>query len=136
MTEARHRVFFFGCAHGGGGHRLHGSASESCLPWKLTEIDGRAQPNSAIYAHTWQVPEEKQPLGVARLHHRAGWTMLSFWDRSMDKRFGSNGNFIIEGTHTFAEACRLASEAWPESWLRITTQPGWPSHAQLVEVAV
>jgi hypothetical protein len=62
--------------------------------------------------------------------------MLSFWDRSMDKRFGSNGNFIIEGTHTFAEACRLASEAWPASWRRITTQPGWPAHAWLVEVAV
>ncbi len=140
------RVFYFGCAHRAGGHHLYGPrvagdeaivddrARESATPWKLAEIDGRAQPNCAKYKHSWQVPEDEQHLGIARLHHRAGWTMLSFWDRSKDKRHGSNGNFIIEGTHAFAAACDHAKATFPGTWRSITTQPGWPAHGELVEV--
>ncbi len=141
------RVFYYGCAARAGGHHLYGPrvagdntwalvdyAPESASPWKPAEIDGRLQPNCAKYKHSWQVPEDEQHLGIARLHHRAGWTMLSFWDRSKDKRHGSNGNFIIEGTHAFAAACDHAKAAFPGTWRSITTQPGWPAHGELVEV--
>lgn len=137
------RAYFFGClilGHHLYGPRIAGQIDRvdivpaSSTPWKLSEIDGNAQPNSALYAHTWQVPGEKQPLGVARLHHRAGWTMLSFWDRSMDTRYGSNGNFILEGTHDFTAACSTARSIWPELWERITSQPGWPSKGEIQEV--
>jgi hypothetical protein len=59
--------------------------------------------------------------------------MLSFWDRSKDQRHGSNGNFILEGTHAFAAACDRAKAAFPGTWMRITTQPGWPAHGGLEE---
>ncbi len=137
------RVFFFGCQHSG--HHLYGPrvagdnavvdiAPESSTPWKLTEIDGHAQPNCAMYSRAWQVPADAQVLGGGLLHHRAGWTMLSFWDRSKDLRHGSNGNFIIEGTHAFAAACAHTKAAWPRTWLRITTQPGWPAHGEIEEI--
>lgn len=50
------------------------------------------------------------------IHRRDGWTALSFWDRSIDKRGACNSNYFAEGTFTFEEMVALAKERFPDRW--------------------
>jgi hypothetical protein len=55
-----------------------------------------------------------QPQGVCT-HYRGinGWTLISFWDRSVDSRGGSNSTFLCRGEHTFEEMLALFKEHFP-----------------------
>jgi hypothetical protein len=124
-TAAQPRAYFFGCV-GRVGHHLFSPPSSimqsECLaPWKVGEIDQAMQPGCTRGVGA---RHDEQLLGVARLHHRAGWTMLSCWDRSVDRRPGSNANFMVEGEHDFEAMLALAAEAFPGVWKRVVTQPG------------
>lgn len=65
--------------------------------------------------------EKHQPQGKARvtLHH--GWTLMAFWDRSGDSRFGSYSIFLAEGVFSFDEMVAFASARFPSVWQRITS---------------
>jgi hypothetical protein len=63
-------------------------------------------------------PSGPQVEGRAMIHHKDGWTALSFWDRSVDRRSGSNSNFLAEGTFTFAEMVEFAKERFPKIMAR------------------
>jgi hypothetical protein len=39
--------------------------------------------------------------GEAALHYVDGWTILGYWDRSVDGRGGCNSNFVALGSHDF-----------------------------------
>lgn len=56
--------------------------------------------------------------GSAALHHLDGWTILSFWDRSIDRRKGSNSSFLARGELSFGEMVAVAKEHYPEVWRR------------------
>lgn len=58
--------------------------------------------------------------GVAALHHLDGWTVISFWDRSVDKRGACNSAFLVLGEMGFEDAVRVAREFWPDVWARFT----------------
>lgn len=100
-------VFYFGCwpkGLGGAGHYLylpsgHLLGQFSC-PWEGAELDGTFCPH-----------EQKQ--GHAKLTHESGWTILAFWDRTADKRSGSNSAFIAKGTFTFEGMVSLARRYYP-----------------------
>ena len=47
-----------------------------------------------------------------------GFTIVSFWDRSSDKRFGSNSSFIEFGHYQFNEMIALARIAFPKLFAR------------------
>ena len=47
-----------------------------------------------------------------------GWTVVAFWDRSVDRRGACNSAFIVKGEMTFAQATRVARHRWPEVWAR------------------
>ena len=64
-------------------------------------------------------PNIKQEQGPARITHLAGWTLLGFWDRSIDGRFGSNSAFLAEGDFNFEEMVNLAQERFPTVWARL-----------------
>jgi hypothetical protein len=49
------------------------------------------------------VAAEDQEEGKATLTHIKGWTVLAFWDRSGDQRYGSNSAFLARGHLTFEE---------------------------------
>lgn len=66
------------------------------LPWK--DIDGGLQPRA--------------PQGVARLHHRDGWTALAFRNDADDDR-GGNSAFFFEAELSFDEALAMARERFP-----------------------
>lgn len=57
-------------------------------------------------------PKLPQVEGQIFLNHINGWTILSFWDRSIDKRPSSNSAFVIRGIHKADEAFRLADESF------------------------
>lgn len=80
-------------------------------------------------AHIWRSPEELalpkidtgycpkesgyQTNGEARLVYENGYTILAFWDRSVDSRPGGNAAFVQEGKHDFVEMLRMAGEKFP-----------------------
>lgn len=47
-----------------------------------------------------------------------GWTMLTFWDRTIDERSGSNSAFILRGRLTFEETVTIAKAIFPKIWSR------------------
>jgi hypothetical protein len=50
----------------------------------------------------------------ARLHHIDGWTVVAWWDRSVDQRRGSNSALLMRGTHDFHAVLLAAGESFPE----------------------
>jgi hypothetical protein len=111
------KVFFFGCLkdmdeqHTEAGHYLrepgYRQADRRSVITPFGSLDGTLCPTGG----------EQQ--GLAKLHHKDGWTAMGFWDRTGDTRMGSNSNFIVRGTYTFEEMCKLAQEQYPELWKRI-----------------
>jgi hypothetical protein len=109
------RALYFGCPRGvwhyrEAGHRfvapsgnpLKTWVSQAQQPWGL-KVDGGLAPRE------WdsrRAPE--MPQGVAALHHKDGWTALSFWDRSGDSRPASNSTFIFDAALDFDQAVAAA----------------------------
>jgi hypothetical protein len=108
-------IYYFGCWREPG-HFLrsregvrHEHNLPADFPCPLNMLDGGFLP-----------PKLPDVQGRATCVHLNRWTILSFWDRSVDKRPGCNSAFIIRGYHTFSEAVRLAKERFPEVWGRFT----------------
>lgn len=110
------KVFYFGC-HREAGHYFWVPGMQYAwgvvrlIPWRSVDptLCPGADPDPNVYRRTR--PEVE---GEALLHHKDGWTALSFWDRSVDERGGCNSQFFAEGTHTFEEMLALAREHFPE----------------------
>ena len=60
-----------------------------------------------------------QAQGRGFVHSAHGWTVISWWDRSGDDRMGSNAVFVVRGFRRWAEALRLAREAFPLEMARM-----------------
>ncbi len=130
-------VFYFGCVgkpghywfaeglgpvYGDDGDGYEGPRGH---PWRPTNrgglgIDGKLAPRS-----THPTPADRIGPGVyevaqglATLHHVAGWTALSFWDRSVDHRGASNSNFITHDVVSFDDMELRCRAAFPEVWSR------------------
>lgn len=100
---------YFGCVDRLGHHLwTRGEERVSLLGWpKLNkQIDGGDCPKAT--------PIE----GVATLTHEEPWTILSFWDRSVDSRGGSHSTFLIPGRHNFETALAMARESFPRIFFR------------------
>lgn len=108
--------------HGENGY-LHHSAFD-CCPWQpfsgTSGIDCQLQPGCYIdrYGH-WK-RTDKQIEGEALIHHKNGWTALSFWDRSVDKRGGCNSTYFAEGTFTFDEMVEMAKARFAYRWNKMS----------------
>lgn len=88
------------------------------IPWKEHDIDGVLQPGCRL--------EDGRPVcqgprteGHALLHHKAGWTALSFWDSSVDTRPGCNSTYVAEGVFTFEQMVELAKSRFAVRWNRM-----------------
>lgn len=119
---------YFGC-WGGTGHFLSDARGHMArdirreFPLHERRVDGAfcGDPALAEYQRDrthWRGDEEHQPEGRARLHHIDGWTVLAFWDRSVDDRFGSNSAFLLPGILSATEAHAAAKAAFPAVWDR------------------
>lgn len=112
-------VFYFGCIKEPGhylwtrhGHRIHHPSHPELpedFPVRIHILDGGLLP-----------PCKQEIEGQAALWFTDGWTIISFWDRSVDKRGACNSSFIVRGVHTFEEAVKRAREVFPSVWRRFT----------------
>lgn len=87
------------------------------LPWDewAGEVDGKLQPHAAT-CNGRSYCGCLQPEGAAILHHKKGWTALSFWDRSVDGRGGCNSTYFAKGTFTFDEMVEMAKTRFARRW--------------------
>ncbi len=103
------RIFYFGPIGEAGHYSWVSDYTKSYdiikeNPWSYN-IDGRLAP-----------PDNNQKEGEALIHHKGGWTAISFWDRTVDKRLGCSSTYLINGDFTFKEMVVLAEKAFPIRW--------------------
>lgn len=101
--------YFFGCVRKPG-HFFHPASGSPQIYYEdqpFPDIDGGLQPQNI-----------KQLQGPALLHHKDGWTALSFWDRTVDARGGCNGNFLANEVLSFDAMLARAHEKFPEIMAR------------------
>lgn len=58
--------------------------------------------------------------GHAKLTQIDGWTILSFWDNSVDSRPGSSSSFVARGAYDLTTMQAIAREQFPRVWKRYT----------------
>lgn len=99
-------VYYFGCWDRAGhafhapGNRFLGRDEEKALPFTAAQLD------------TLMCPKPER-VGAAALHHVRGWTVLAWWDRSVDTRPGSNSAIFTCGEHDFGSMLRLLNDRFP-----------------------
>lgn len=128
-----HAVYYFG-AWGGTGHYLWTPDGRRTYDAPLPASLSRRHLDDSLFGDPaladlsgtrrgepprWPGDEAHQPQGVARLTHLDGWTVLGWWDRTGDQRFGSNSAFLARGTLTAEELARLGAETFPGVWARV-----------------
>lgn len=96
-------------------HRL----ADTITPWGR-EIDGTLQPGMILWRDHW-INESSRggrswQYGEAVIHHKEGWTALSFWDSTIDTRPGCSSTYLAQGTFTFEQMVELAKERFAERW--------------------
>lgn len=109
------RIYYFGPWDQAGHHmRARG------IPADLEE---RRAISGFTYTNPWGTkidgglcPKDTGEEGRALVHHRNGWTALSFWDYSVDTRPGSNSTYLAEGEFTFEEMVAMAKEHFAYRW--------------------
>ncbi len=113
-------VYYFGC-HKRVGHYLFESEGihfydMSILPWD--KIDGSLAPTINKIGYSNHKIKQECPQGQSAMHHKDGWTAVSFWDRSIDKRSNSNSNYFINKIVTWNDMVDMCKESYPETWKR------------------
>lgn len=90
------------------------------LPWKEWDIDGKLQPGCSPHPRDGRWEHAGPEIeGEALLHHKDGWTAISFWDRSVDPRGACNSTYIAEGTFTFEQMVELAKTRFAARWSKM-----------------
>lgn len=106
-------IHYFGCHDAGTGH----------FWWKPGFKDRHLYPRydrefPAERARLFQkidggfAPQPEVP-GHAKITHIEDWTVLAWWDRSVDHRPASNSALIVLGTHHFASMIELLGAYFP-----------------------
>lgn len=110
-------IYYFGYIKDyGHGWQTPGSTNYSCINWREEGllpwdgyIDGKFCPkDSKIYQ------EEGKCLMRLKHHNEKSWTLCSFWDRSGDKRPGSNSAFLVDQPVSFNEMMELVRKHFPK----------------------
>lgn len=97
-------------------HRL----ADTITPWKSNDIDGTLQPGMILWRDHWisesQHGGRSYHEGEAVIHHKDGWTALSFWDSTIDTRPGCSSTYLADGSFTFEQMVELAKARFAERW--------------------
>jgi hypothetical protein len=101
-------VFYFGCI-GGTGHYWFRPGRDDR---ELYPKDERAKLFQYIDGNF--APKMTSAEGRAKLSHVVDWTVLAWWDYSVDKRPGSNSALVVKGKHDFDEMLDLLRAHFPE----------------------
>lgn len=113
-------VYYFGCWNEPGHYwRNPGNAAaseraiESRVPEDLRHgrIDGGFCPGR-VKGDPWK-RSRPEVEGEAKLTHVGGWTVLGWWDRSVDGRGACNSNVVVRGTHDATVMLEIARRRLP-----------------------
>lgn len=118
-------TYYFGCWRESG-HYLwtpNMARPQGCpfgYPEKLNGryLDCGFCPGIIVYKDGRISDSKNVPDGQAAVVHVDDWTVLSFWDKSVDHRPGSHSTYLIRGTHAFENAVIIARERFPHVWAR------------------
>lgn len=112
-------VYYFGC-RGQAGHywfKPHGSMrhnQEPPLGYDIVhgKIDSGFCPGSIPGDSYGRSRPEVE--GEACLHHLPEWTILAWWDRSVDIRGGCNSNLVAKGHYSYADMIEIGKAQFPD----------------------
>ncbi len=112
--------FYFGCFENKGHYFFNEKMNkyfelDSGFPFNTGEIDTFFLKDILFKEHGKSILEKQ---GESIITHKHGWTVLSFWDRSVDSRYGSNSNFFIKGIFTFDEMLEQCKSTFPKIFSR------------------
>ena len=108
------RIYYFGCKEESG-HFL----------WKPNQITTAHYQLSGLpwkYIDTALCPQTTSQQGVAKIHHKDGWTAMAFWDKSIDSRPGSNSVFFYEDLLEYDQMIEAFEEHFPNIYNRFKFQ--------------
>lgn len=110
LADRSGEVLYYGCDLRESGHYAW---RPNWQRWRApTPFDGTTGSATMLDGGGFTPPMGEEN-GKARLTHVDGWTVLSFWDNSMDKRPGSHATFAVDDTVDFETMLQLAREAYP-----------------------
>ena len=127
-------VYFFGVAPGStSGHYLYTPAWRTCTEaagLSQRQLDAEFVPGLAHRKPDHEYPDPRyQEQGACKLTHRfdcaalrsgrTEWTIVGWWDRTGDRRHGSNSAILVRGALSFEEAIACGREAFPQVWARM-----------------
>ena len=70
------------------------------------------------------LPERRQPEGIRAHHQKDGWTLVGWWDRSADERFGSVSVFAFDALLSADDAENEARRLYPGIFRRMDLHLG------------
>lgn len=112
--------YYFGC-HGEAEHYLWNETGRQVyndeslpddFPFNYVACDGYLLPP--------KLPQEEGRASLIHFKGAAPYTVLTFWDGSVDSRPGCCSAFILHGLMEFDYACQTAKDAFPWVWERFT----------------
>lgn len=122
-------AYYFGCDRQAG-HYWHTRDRRTFYPdskkfpeWFEYRIDSGFCPGAPPASDPHRQFTRPEREGEAALHHLDGWTILAFWDRSVDKRGKCNSAFAAKGQHSFAIMLAIAGAQFP--W--VVGRAGFPN---------
>jgi hypothetical protein len=109
------------------GHHMFNELGESVhsqrprdFPWDENSptngIDCQLQPGCYKDKRDGYNQHGEEIQGQALLHHKNGWTALSFWDRSVDTRGGCNSTYFAKGNFTFDQMVEMSKTRFAFRW--------------------
>lgn len=115
MADLRPTAHYFGC-HIRAGHFLWAPGMASHIYYPPMFLDGELAPVSKEWYEQQFIVKFWRLHGVPPMP----WSAFSFWDRTVDKRPGSNSIFYVPG-HTVSQEDMVAvtRRLFPEVWARL-----------------
>ena len=112
---AVNKPLYFGCWAETGHYLRNADGTHAAGDYRL--LDGPYCPHEqGRYASSL---DKRQPQGLARLTLEDDRTVLSFWDRTVDRRGGSHSTFLLPPGSYFEEAVAAARASFPSIWTRL-----------------
>ena len=105
-------MIFFGCVREAG-HHLH-----TKYGWPMSRQEKKILPFAEMILDSGLLKDVPMTEGSATISIIRGWTVVSFWDNSVDKRGKSNASFIYPKQMTFEEMLEISREQLPWFWER------------------
>jgi hypothetical protein len=117
-------ILYFGCVNdrNSTGHALYGALAADVRiqnAYDMSRWLDNLAPRDGRKLH--------QPQGQARYYQRDGWSVVDWWDRSVDHRGDSHSSFLARGDWTAAELLAAGAIRWPDVWARQPVPVGVPT---------